>query len=407
MPSSLTWIDHDSKARERTIRILSFMQQKESRDELGLGAIRDSFADALFPGTSTIQTRMRYMLFVPWIYIFLEKKRVMPPAFRERARNIELALIEPLLACSDHAAGIFGRVAGQGLKRLPSSVYWNGLGIWGLRRNDLSRNEYHRHIGEIYRRRDITRQRKEKDDSPEAATQTWHPRLPDPPEGFPDAIKNLGIELTTEEASFLLDCLTKSSPDSLLVFLALNSKPVECEFPWQHADRERFSSSHRELLDYGEMFSTVMHGAGFLYNLMLAEVAQRKSLEEEHRVNLDGWRERLLSCPNINLPLEKIWELTAGRGHTITPKTKEFITAWHRRVMATRGDVVADEECRTLIRNREMKLKGSRSRFTNAGARDNWNGSAGIGQMSYRWPNVKVLLADLYAGLNGGGNARS
>ncbi len=81
MPSSLTWIDHDSAAWERAIRILSFMQQKESRDELGLGAIRDSFADALFPGTSTIQTRMRYMLFVPWIYLSLEKKRVVPPAF--------------------------------------------------------------------------------------------------------------------------------------------------------------------------------------------------------------------------------------------------------------------------------------------------------------------------------------
>jgi hypothetical protein len=406
MSSSLTWIDHDSAARERAIRILSFMQQKESRDELGLGAIRDSFADALFPGTSTIQTRMRYMLFIPWFYTALEKKRVTHPAFAARARNIELALTEPLLSGSDQA-GIFGRVAGQGLKRLPSSVYWNGLGVWGIRRIDLSRDEYHRHINEIYRRRDIVRQRTEKDDLPELATQTWHPRLPDPPEGFPDSIKNLGIELTTEDASFLLDCLVKSNPESLLVFLALKSKPVECEFPWQHADRERFSSSHRELLDYGEMFSTLMHGAGYLYNLMLAEVAQRKSLMEEHRANLESWKEQLLSCPNINLPLEKIWDLTAGRGHTITPRTKEFITAWHRRVMATRGGVVADEECRTLIRNREIKLKGSRSRFTNVGARDNWGGYAGVGQMAYRWPNVKVLLADLYAGLYGGGNAQS
>ena len=40
-------------------------QEKESRDELGLGSVRDSFADQLFPGTSTIQTRLRYTLFVP------------------------------------------------------------------------------------------------------------------------------------------------------------------------------------------------------------------------------------------------------------------------------------------------------------------------------------------------------
>jgi hypothetical protein len=46
MPSLLTWIDHDTAARERVIRILSFMQQKESRDELGLGASRAAFAAA-------------------------------------------------------------------------------------------------------------------------------------------------------------------------------------------------------------------------------------------------------------------------------------------------------------------------------------------------------------------------
>jgi len=83
MSSVLAWIDHDSKARERTLRILSLFQEKEkeSRDELGLGSVRDSFADQLFPGTSTIQTRLRYMLFVPWIYHSLEEKRLPVESF--------------------------------------------------------------------------------------------------------------------------------------------------------------------------------------------------------------------------------------------------------------------------------------------------------------------------------------
>ena len=34
MYSVLAWIDHDSQARERTLRILSLFQEKESRDEL-------------------------------------------------------------------------------------------------------------------------------------------------------------------------------------------------------------------------------------------------------------------------------------------------------------------------------------------------------------------------------------
>ncbi len=405
MPSALTWIDHDPAARERAIRILSLFQEKESRDELGLGAIRDSFADALFPGTSTIQTRMKYMLFVPWVYSELERKGVTPPSFAAKAHQMELALVEPLLAGTDHA-GVFGRVAGKGLKRLPSSVYWNGLGEWGIRRINCSQDEYHRHIGEVYRRRNTMRQEVEKDERLDASIQTWHPRLPEPPHGFPDKVEQLSFDLTSDEANFLRDCIVKSNSGSLLAYLALNWKPVDCQFLWEHLDRERFSVSHQELLNYAEKFSTLMHGAGFLYNLMLAELAERMELIEEHRANIDVWKERLFACRYVGLPLDGLWELTVGRGHTITTRTREFVAAWHSRALVTKGNVADDKDCRGLVEKRERQLKGSRSRFTNARARDQWKGYAGVSQLAYRWPNVKTLLADLHAGLNGGNDAK-
>ncbi|HNS79334.1 MAG TPA: DUF6361 family protein [Syntrophorhabdus sp.] len=52
MPSSLTWIDHEHEARERSIRILALFQEKENRDELGLGDIRDPYSDPLMDCTS-------------------------------------------------------------------------------------------------------------------------------------------------------------------------------------------------------------------------------------------------------------------------------------------------------------------------------------------------------------------
>lgn len=42
---------------------------------LGFAPIRDAFADYFFPGTSTIQTRARYFLFVPWIMSLLRIRR--------------------------------------------------------------------------------------------------------------------------------------------------------------------------------------------------------------------------------------------------------------------------------------------------------------------------------------------
>lgn len=129
MHSSLTWLDYDLKARERTFRILSLFQEKESRDELGLGSVRDSFADQLFPGTSTIQTRLRYMLFVPWIYKILEDKCISSAEFSKEAERLERSIIDPLCNGIDNE-GVIGGRAGSSVKRLPSSVYWAGLGVW-------------------------------------------------------------------------------------------------------------------------------------------------------------------------------------------------------------------------------------------------------------------------------------
>ena len=93
MSSTLSWIDHDPKERDRMNQILALFKESGTRDEFGIGPIRDSFADLLFPGTSTIQTRLRYMLFVPWIHKSLEEKNVPSSEIPRRARNLVISLI--------------------------------------------------------------------------------------------------------------------------------------------------------------------------------------------------------------------------------------------------------------------------------------------------------------------------
>ena len=88
-------------------RILALFRERETRDELGLGSIRDSFSDQLFPGTSTIHTRLRYFFFIPWVYQQLETWRIPARDVPQRAREMELKLILPLLE-SDDKAGVFG-----------------------------------------------------------------------------------------------------------------------------------------------------------------------------------------------------------------------------------------------------------------------------------------------------------
>ena len=403
MTSHLAWIDHDSKARERTLRILSLFQEKESRDELGLGSVRDSFADQLFPGTSTIQTRLRYMLFVPWIYHALEEKRLPAESFAIQADKLERDLVQPLMD-SDDQAGVFGKTAGKKLKRLPSSVYWAGLGVWGIRLTPFSQEEYHRRIDETYRRRDALKAlekdaRARGDDidvEQRLAALSWHPRLPASPEGFPAKVD---VAASREEAEFMLERIQVSCGDSLLSFLALHCEPADTQAPWAHPDYGRFSEQHKELLTHARLFSEVMHGAALSYNIQLARLRNHEDLVAEHQASFDKWTAHL-PREEINAWSEcRLWELTMDHGHTITPQTRSFVQQWIDHTRKSPDDLLANSEALNLIKRREMQLKGTRSRFKNQRALEQWGGYSGVGRLVYRWPNVQVLLNDLYQGM--------
>jgi len=407
MVASLTWIDHDADARERSLRILSLFQEKESRDELGLGGIRDSFADQLFPGTSTIQTRLRYMLFVAWIYQSLEGEGLTAADFARRADKAERDLIDVMRSADDRETGIFGGRSGRRLKRLPSSVYWAGLGAWQLRRAGQSQDQYHRSIPHVVHlraaqvQRDAERRRNgdDSDHAPDPKTLTWHPRLPTPPTDFPNAAN---FRLRKEDALFLRDQLTHSHPHSLLTHLALHCQPTRVEAPWHHPEYATFTDDHRELLDHARRFSEVAHGAALLYNLALAETRGWTAKAAEHSASLTTWLAALNYADLCSWSLEQLWTLTRSEAHVIKPPTRSFVEQWVRAVVAQRAKLVTNGEVRELVRARERALKKARSRFTNRRALDQWGGSSGLAHMTYRWPTARTFLQELHDGLNPG-----
>jgi hypothetical protein len=147
--SSLTWLDHSEADRKRALDFVDTFREVGTRDELGIGVIRDALSELLLPGTSTLQTRARYFLFVPWCFLRLERyaSQQSRPYSRivGRSREIEAELMYALKR-SDDNAGMLGREAGKALKQLPSQVYWQGAGIWGIRRYPGARSYLHRDL---------------------------------------------------------------------------------------------------------------------------------------------------------------------------------------------------------------------------------------------------------------------
>src|SRR6478672_784293 len=138
--TSFTWLDYSEHERRQVMEVIDLFGEDETRDELGLGTIRDPLADLLFPGTSTIQTRARYFLFVPWVYQELERKRTRSTEFDDRLRRVQGKLRDALLAGGEES-GVIGYRAGLHVQRLPSSVYWVGLRRWGIIRFDGSEDD--------------------------------------------------------------------------------------------------------------------------------------------------------------------------------------------------------------------------------------------------------------------------
>lgn len=411
MPASLTWIDHDAQAYQRSQRILALFSERDTRDELGLGSIRDTFADALFPGTSTIQTRLRYMLFIPWMYRSLENKRVKSARIGIRVREYETGLIGALSAhAGDGDVGIIGSSAGDSLKRLPSAIYWAGLREWGIREYPGSQQQYHDELDHIYERRRLYGSHRDVSEELgddvgglwEANAYTWHPGLPEAPSRFPD---EASLRLTPEEAGYVQERVRQAQPNSLLSWLLLHPRRVAVDYPWRHPDLGAFSGEIRNQLKQAELFSLVMHGASILYNVLLAELSGRESLLEEHKGLVLGWQAQLQGHEGQvsawARDLMPFWEVVGKGRYNVGARTRGFVEAWVERVVTVGGHVLADDASRRLVQKREEEKKRANSRFINARARDQWSGYSGLGRLDFRWNSAKVYIDDIVDALGG------
>ena len=401
--SSLGWLDHDAAASERVGTLLRSLEEPGTLDELGLGTIRDAFSTMLSPGTSTIQTRLRYFIFLPWIFGRLEAQQVPPDEFSRRLREDEARLID----CLRHLGprqGVLGYTSGRDLKRMPSEAYWGGLGSWGLRRLNMSIVEYGQRAAAI------GRLRPERDDDSNATRRLvpmWAP-LPHPPNDFLKG--EITFELRTDEAQVLVDYIRWCHPGTLLAVLC--GRPAAAEaanYPWE-LPTDGLPDDLVELLRHGRCFSELTLGPQLVYNVLLARKAREEfgwethELEEQQLRHLEIWG-RLVDDRHDELhswveDLPEFWHVVADHG--VSGRTQEFVTSVVRRAVANPVDFANDIAVHRHIRDRELQLKSKRARLTHRSALENWSGAPAGGQLNYRWPITKSYLADIAKALKEG-----
>ena len=398
--SSFTWLDSSEHDRRKALDVIDLFRERNTRDELGLGAVRDAFGEILFPGTSTIQTRARYFLFIPWIYQALERRRIRSDRVSDVARRQEFSLIDALANSSD-PTGTIGIDARKTLKRLASNVYWQGLGRLGIRLCNGSQDQYHRSLDRHYRLTGTVRIADDGETVARSSRFNWHPSIPAPPTDFPQGAT---FALTRDEAEYLRERVLTSAPKSFLAFLLDRGQSTESvDFPWVHPQIGELPLRMLNDLEHARNFSEALHGAALLYNLMLAEKCDWADYVESYGNEVAAWEQNLSAgAPRFaQWDRTTFWEVARRGGTHISLQTVRFVDQWiDRAVIKDRSNgIVNDDSLRRLIHNRERALKRGQARLDNQRALERWGGAAGAAQLVFRWPQVQVIVADVLEGL--------
>lgn len=406
---TLSWIDFSERDRRRMLDVVDLFRVHDTRDELGVGSIRDGISDALFPGTSTIMTRARYFLFVPWIYARRERiirnagGNTAKSSVAQLGRGDETELMRALKSGGE-VIGVIGRDVGIKIKRLPSSVYWFGLERWGIKRFPGSTGELHRWL----ERFDPSRVRSVLDDDNtpvgDAPAVTWHPALPDEPD---DLLTRATFDLTPDEAVFLKERILAECPGTVLAHLVSegtsSADPSAVRFPWEHHELAILSAHNRAQLEHARSFSAVIHGAGLLYNLMLAEEVRHSEWADDYRARLDEWARELREIGDAveRWRLDELFAVAAEGGGTVPQATRLFLSTWLDHVRRTRygRSIPDDKEARRFIHSRERRLKGGRARLGNPSRLGMWGGESGTARHDFRWSTVRTIIDDIQRGL--------
>ena len=383
--SSISWLDFSDAERRRALQIVELLAQPETRDELGLGAIRDAFAEALFPGTSTVQRRARYFLLIPWTFREIERRHRGSLGALERARREELRLIEFLLEGGE-IDGVIGGRARKNLRQVPSMIYWQGLARWGIRRVSGTREQWARAVA-----RSSGPALDDDGQTVITGASWWHPGLPEPPDSWPD---ERSLELHPSEAEYLRERIRDRCTGTMLATLVERRAAwLEAGFAWQ-LDVPELPAEQREILDHARRFSETMHGASLLYNHALAVANDDQARIDEYHGSLELWAARESLADQQGAPLGRLWELLAEAGSRHSASTRVFVEDWFR-VAADPALVLDDPAPRELVATRELLVKGRLARLSYDAARETWRGAAGAAQLDFRWGSTQRQLLDI------------
>ena len=393
---NIGWIDFSDNDRKKTMDVLRLFQEQGAVDELGIGIIRDGFANYFFPGTSTIQTRAKYFFIIP--YAMMDTVREphvssVQQALR-RLDEIEKESAVILKKNSDEPGIIGATVLPKWVVRTPSTIYWNGLRTLGIFNAGLLQNisisEYFRLAIKLREEKKASTLGNRKEEAEENNKDDvdagdflyrnfWHLHYA---KNWKD---ELSINLTANEADYLATKIKTSNPKSVFAFVIREDIDIE-----KYTDFSSFSCDLKQKLDeenarmmaLADCFNDFISLAQIRYNMMLSD-----GRSDTARSRWDDVKDSASDYAK-GVDLDAIF----ARLHLHNNELKNFLDRFRYAVI--KGDwEVADLE----IFKQEVRIKGARAKLKNKSkySEDKWIGGY---KLDYRFTDARRLIMDIRKG---------
>jgi hypothetical protein len=371
--SCIGWLDFSEEDQRRARDYLAQFNGDNTLDELGFGIVRDAFADLFFPGTNTIMTRTRYLVFIPALCLIIEKEKLSGKRAEQRLKQLEDRLRESL--SQEESSGIIGERAKESLSRYPSSIYWNALRRlrvflhpgWGL-------GYYQSKLGEFYKAMTV-----EKDDdglshlnNPEWGN--WDKALFDLLDGGHSFITSKGeirtslnFELAREEARYIEEkyralALSDNRP-SIISYLLEHLPAAPFRYPWD----VKPPPSLIKYVDHARCFSMLSRGATLQYFYLLQEERKVRGIGQPScdyaEVFARWWKATLHDLQNWKV--DEFLDIAASLKALRRPNDRTFIKNWLEVNLGATSDqeMWLNAEAHTLIRQREKITRPNKARL--------------------------------------------
>ena len=401
----LGWIDYSRQERDTIKELLKILGEPSSVDELGVGIVRDSISDLLYPGTSVLHTRAKYYILIPELFKKAMKSGLTTmPEVRKLIDSDQDKIARALRRAVDEetgtkASGIIGGRSDRAVKMKPARIYWNAMRTTEiLCHPNLSFDDACSAVASYNRNNKNTSIKYESDeaggDAEDAGLNGFSLFNTPCMQNIDDYIANPTLHLTKVESMYLMEQFKHPMVmKNTLMEYCLKNKQSYAETAFSDVE---IQSNMPPVLSYNielaKEFADFIYGAYIVYNLLFFENGgdnatgeQKQYLEDKY----SEWKQQTCGIPHR----EEILKLVRNHEHYKAALNK-FLFDFEKAVMVNNSDACSDEEKR-LIRDRERFCKRGKAKIGGNYPYQPIQSSP----MNYRHSTGQVIIEDILKGL--------